>query len=598
MAALESTHRLNGSLKSESEELVRLVHSVDVPLPGNLRATWKGGGGASPTRQKAISRGDSMIKRVRIRGYRKFQDLDFRPHPIFNVLVGNNQSGKSTLLEAIGLAVTGRVNGRPAAEELNPYWFNRADVAAYLAARQTEQNPVAPPEITIEVTLHEHPDFASLVGADDLLTPGGHAPGVRLRVHLNEEYRSDFDTYIDDAGTKLLPTDFYTVDWRSFDNLPLTQKPRAMKLAVIDARTVRSGAGVDYHLRQVIGDHLSHDEQTGVSAAFRRAKETLAAEHLGVVNAKLAGGDELLDGGHVSLAMDHSSRTSWDNSVIPHVDDVPFAQAGQGQQAVTKIVLAMRRHADAAGAVMIEEPENHLSHSNLNVLLERIGALAHGDQQVFVTTHSSFVLNRLGVDRLRLVSDGTVHAFQALADETVQYFRRLPGFDTLRLILADRLVLVEGPSDELIFERLYRDRWGRRPIDDGIDVFSMRGLSQRRFLELAKLVGKQCVILSDHDDKTQEDVDAALAGLGELLSNRRKLLFGAVGAGKTLEPQIVHANGDDTLRALLGLSERANVARWMGNNKTDAALRIADAATQLTPPSYFVEAMEFIHERR
>ncbi|WP_414709568.1 ATP-binding protein [Ramlibacter sp.] len=37
---------------------------------------------------------------------------------------GANESGKSTLIEAIVLALTGRINGRSAADELNPYWFN------------------------------------------------------------------------------------------------------------------------------------------------------------------------------------------------------------------------------------------------------------------------------------------------------------------------------------------------------------------------------------------------------------------------------------------------------------------------------------------
>lgn len=534
-----------------------------------------------------------MIARVRIRGYRKFKTLDFRPHPTFNVLVGNNQAGKSTLLEAIGMAVTGRVNGRTVSEELNPYWFHAQTVSEYLAARARGENP-PPPEIFIEVTFQDRSEFAPLIGADDLDKPGDHAPGVRLRIRLNPEYRDEFDAYVAECGTKLLPTEYFTPDWRSFQGNHLTQRPRALAVAVIDSRTVRSTAGVDYHLRQVIGDNLTDEEQAAVSAAFRRVKENMTAEHLGDVNAKLAAGDELLDGGHVALAMDHSSRTSWDSSVIPHVDGVPFLLAGHGQQAVTKIVLAMRRHANAAGAVMIEEPENHLSHSNLNVLLDRIAALSHDDQQVFVTTHSSFVLNRLGLDRLRLVSDGDVRPFVDLHGDTVDYFRKLPGFDTLRLVLAQRVVLVEGPSDELLFERFYRDRWRCRPIDNGIEVFSMRGLSHRRFLELAKLVGKRCVILSDNDGRSQSEIDDARTDLGDLLNEDRVLLFGDVARGRTLEPQVLNVNDAKTLRTILG-TPRANLETWMGNNKTDAALKIFSSPTTITSPSYFTEALEFIH---
>nr|WP_159620302.1 TOPRIM nucleotidyl transferase/hydrolase domain-containing protein [Arthrobacter zhaoguopingii] len=534
-----------------------------------------------------------MIARVRIRGYRKFKTLDFRPHPMGNVIVGNNQAGKSTLLEAIGMAVTGRVNGRTVSEELNPYWFHAQTVAEYLAARARGEGP-PPPEIFIEVTLRDRSEFAPLIGADDLEKPSDHAPGVRLRIRLNPEYRDEFDAYVAQEGTKLLPTEYFSTDWRSFQGNHLTQRPRALAVAVIDSRTVRSTAGIDYHLRQVIGDNLTDEEHATVSAAFRRVKENMTAEHLGDVNAKLAVGDELLDGGHVALAMDHSSRTSWDSSVIPHVDGIPFLLAGHGQQAVTKIVLAMRRHTNAAGAVMIEEPENHLSHSNLNVLLDRIDTLSHDDQQVFVATHSSFVLNRLGLDRLQLVSNGDVRPFVDLPRDTVDYFRKLPGFDTLRLVLAQRVVLVEGPSDELLFERFYRDRWRRRPMDDGIEVFSMRGLSHRRFLELAKLVGKRCVILSDNDGRSQTEINDIRTDLGDLLNEDRVLLFGDGAGGRTLEPQVLNVNEADTLRTILG-TPRANLETWMGNNKTDAALKIFSAQTTITPPPYFVDALKFIH---
>jgi putative ATP-dependent endonuclease of OLD family len=533
-----------------------------------------------------------LITRVRIRGFRKFDDLIFYPHGTFNLLVGNNQAGKSTLLEAISMCLTGRVNGRTVSEELNPYWFNAKTVSAYFEAR-ARGDKVAAPEIFIEVTLQDRSDLATLIGADDLEEPQGDAPGVRLRVRLNEEYRADFETYIAHEQTKLLPTEYYTTDWRSFQGSPLLQKPRAISVATIDSRTVRSGAGIDYHLRQVISDNLTIEERAKFSAGFRKVKEDMTAEHLTEVNEKLSTGDELLDGGHVALAMDQTSRTSWDNSVVPHVDEVPFVFAGQGQQAVTKIVLAMRRHTGSTGVVMVEEPENHLSHSNLNVLLNRIVQHADIDQQVFVATHSSFVINRLGLDKLRVVSEGAIRAFTELTENTVNYFRKLPGFDTLRLVLAESVVLVEGPSDELLFERFYADMYGRRPIEDGVDTFSMRGLSHRRFLELAKLSNKRCVIITDNDDRSEEALGALRDDLGDLLADSRHLVFGDVGKGRTLEPQILAVNEESVLRSIFG-TPRADLSTWMGNNKTEAALKIAVSPTRISPPAYFLRAMELL----
>lgn len=70
--------------------------------------------------------------------------------------------------------------------------------------------------------------------------------------------------------------------------------------------------------------------------------------------------------------------------MTPHVNDVPFSMSGQGEQASIKISLAMSRHADKANIVMIEEPENHLSHTSLTTLLARIEKLAGDQQQLFI----------------------------------------------------------------------------------------------------------------------------------------------------------------------------------------------------------------------
>lgn len=53
-----------------------------------------------------------MITRIVIQGYRLFEEFELEPNPGMNILVGDNDAGKSTLLEAISLALTGRLNGR------------------------------------------------------------------------------------------------------------------------------------------------------------------------------------------------------------------------------------------------------------------------------------------------------------------------------------------------------------------------------------------------------------------------------------------------------------------------------------------------------
>ncbi|UQX12621.1 AAA family ATPase [Candidatus Mycobacterium methanotrophicum] len=112
-----------------------------------------------------------MIERVRIQGYRKFRELTFAPYQRLNILVGDNDAGKSTLLEAITLALTGRINGRTASDEVNPFWFNAQMVKEFFTARSAGETPV-PPAIEIEVFLYDRDEFQrNLFGANNSELP-------------------------------------------------------------------------------------------------------------------------------------------------------------------------------------------------------------------------------------------------------------------------------------------------------------------------------------------------------------------------------------------------------------------------------------------
>ncbi|MDQ4144904.1 MAG: AAA family ATPase, partial [Actinomycetota bacterium] len=401
-----------------------------------------------------------MIKRVVIHGYRRFEALDIEPIPGMNILVGDNESGKSTLLEAIALALTGRVNGRWAAEELNPFWFNRKLVSDFFE-RYAKDGSGKPPEITVELYLRGDDDVQSLRGVHNSL--GADCPGVRLHIAPSAEYEPEFKEYMKNAPPQILPVEFYVVDWRDFSDLPLGRRRKELGVAFIDARTIRSTSGIDYHTREMLTEHLDAAERAAISIAHRRAREDITTAVLGSINDRIAKENASLHDRPMGLQMDQSWRASWESGVVPQVDDIPFAMAGQGQQAAVKVALAMSR-SSAATYVLMEEPENHLSYGGLNRLLTRVESLATEDQQLFVTTHSSFVLNRLGLDKLLLLHRGHPAKLAALGDDTVAYFRKLPGFDTLRLVLARKLALVEGPSDAIVLERAIRDALGKAPL--------------------------------------------------------------------------------------------------------------------------------------
>lgn len=531
-----------------------------------------------------------MIERIVITGYRRFRNLLLEPSPGMNILVGDNEAGKSTLLEAIGLALTGRINGKWAQEELNPYWFNHDAVREFFASLRTH-SPLAPPEILIELYLTNDDDaLQELRGVHN--THQEAVPGVRIRIAPSDEYSAEFAAYLADADRPdLLPVEYYDVEWLDFSDGTLKRRPKALGLSVIDSRTIRSTSGVDFHTREMLADFIEVKERAAISVAHRRARHMITEGSLGDVNARIAAEGAAIHDKKLGLQMDQSANASWEAGIVPQVDDIPFGMSGQGQQAAIKVALAMSKAAEHTAFVLIEEPENHLSHTSLTRLVDRIEKLA-GTRQVFLTTHSSFVLNRLGLDRLRLLHGGRASGFDALTPDTVRYFQRLSGFDSLRLVLARTVVLVEGPSDEMLFARAFRDKHLEAPLARGIDVISMQGVALARSLELCAAIGRRVAALRDNDGKAPAHWEERVKEHLEV--GTRQLFIGLPTEGATLEPQVLGVNDDAAVRELLDYDGPLSTLDWMSSNKTEAALRIAESATGINYPSYISDAIEFV----
>ena len=529
-----------------------------------------------------------MISKVVIRGYRKFRHFFIAPDASTNIVVGDNETGKSTLLEAISLALSGRIDGRWANEELNPYWFNADEVRDYFSAYAT--NPQAPaPVISIELYFDSaDPDVQRMRGIHNSLNLD--CPGVKLEVVRNPDYDEEFDAYMSaEDRPDVLPTEYYEALWKDFNDTPLRRRPAALGLSVIDSRTIRSKAGVDYHTREILSSFLDPKERAAISVAHRKSRHDMTTTALKGLNEKVREGSEEIHDSPLDLTMDQSARASWEAGVVPQVTGIPFAMAGQGQQASIKVALAMKRKADYARTVLIEEPETHLAYSRLHKLIDRVEKLAGDNQQLFVTTHSSFVLNRLGLNKLICLRGDSAGRITDLANDTVQYFKHLSGYDTLRLVLANRLVLVEGPSDEMVFKRGYFDRFKQYPEAAGIDVISMNGITFKRALELCALLDRDVVALQDNDGTPVADI---LQEVAEFMSATRAMFVGDPSLGRTLEPQLIIANGFEHMRTVLGLRSHDNPETWMPNHKTEGALRILESKQAVLMPDYITQAVE------
>jgi predicted ATP-dependent endonuclease of OLD family len=295
------------------------------------------------------------------------------------------------------------------------------------------------------------------------------------------------------------------------------------------------------------------------------------------------------------MEINASQANQWESALAPHLDSLPLHLAGSGEQSKLKILLALARKVADAHLILIEEPENHLSFSSLNQLIEKIGSKC-AERQVVISTHSSYVINKLGLDRLMLLSGNEVTRTTDLPAATLNYFKKLSGYDTLRLVLAKAVILVEGPSDELIIQRAYRDKHGKLPIENGVDVINVRGLSAKRFLDLAVPLARRVAVVNDNDGDFDENITAKYADYSAHT-------FVTIHASddnehKTLEPQLVASAGLKTVNTVLGKSfvTDEEASSYMVQNKTDSALAFFETAQSVIWPKYIQDAINGISQ--
>jgi predicted ATP-dependent endonuclease of OLD family len=387
---------------------------------------------------------------------------------------------------------------------------------------------------------------------------------------------------------------------RSFARRGITSRSIPIKSALIDSSSARLQNGSDVYVSRIIRDVLEETERASISQAHRKLKEAFVEDkNLQLINERITKAAKISQKS-VSISVDLSSQTAWENSLMTYIDFIPFQYIGKGEQCVikTKLALSTKKNAEAT-AILMEEPENHLSHARLNELIADLTD-QHGQKQIIISTHSSFVANKLGLDHLIVLRDSQVVRISEL--EASDFFKKLAGYDTLRLALAHKAILVEGDSDELVVQRAYMDaNGGRVPIQDGIDVISV-GTAFLRFLELARPLKIPVAVVTDNDGDTAAIEKKYAAHKGEAFVNicfdqvvdsGSLTVKGKAFNYNTLEPKLLKANSLATLNSVLGASAKTDdeLLVHMQANKTKSALSIFSSTTAIAYPNYIKRAI-------
>ncbi len=544
------------------------------------------------------------ISKVHIENFKIFKgSFKLNLNKGINILVGDNEAGKSTIIEAIHLALTGMLNGRYMKSELTQYIFNSEIVAEYIQSLEPNNATLPLPHILIEIYMSGE-DLAEFEG--DGNSEKVKMSGISLKIAFDEKYQKEYKDLVKIGGIKTLPIEYYSMSWSTFArDEGVTPRTIPIKSALIDSASHKLQNGSDVYISRIVKEFLDSNEIVEISQAHRKMKEFFMGEDaIKKINEKIKTAAKISEK-RVELSVELSSKNAWESSLMTYFEDIPFHYIGKGEQCIVKTKLALgHKKAKEANLILLEEPENHLSHSKLNQLIRDLKSDRDG-KQILISTHSSFVANKLGLENLILLNNCKTIRLNDLSDETQRFFEKLSGYDTLRLILCDHAILVEGDSDELIVQKAFMiNNNGCLPIEKGVDVISV-GTSFLRFLEIAEKIEKKTTVVTDNDG----DVDALKSKYEEYLGDNAKSFIqinfdSVVDSGNleigdkkfnynTLEPKLLKANDLSKLNTVFGksFSDEDDMHRYMKSHKTECALKIFDTAEEVKFPEYILNAI-------
>lgn len=554
------------------------------------------------------------IARVHIGNFRCFHDttIDFRPG--LNVIIGENNAGKTTLLKALALVFERRGRSRPTIHD-----FHRL-----------LEPLTAPPAITVEATLRSSPNDTesdrALVGSWLTKLDKPWEAQLTYSFFLPEQHHKEFTEAL--VGTdrdrffevveEFIPKYVSRVYGGNPATL-VTADPESLAkfdCQFLDAlRDVESEmfAGGNPLFRSMLLEVLDlgkkPEECRDLRAAFRKNSNTLRDELVGRLDTdrlfRLVAVTGAADGGSPKLhgALDESDLMAALRLFIAReIFAFPATHNGLGYNNLLYISLVLAslsfrvskerlgQNAAIFPMLLIEEPEAHLhpalQYKLLAHIVDRVHAEPHQNRQVFVTTHSTHITaaSRLSpIICLSVRADGAIgvsypsrlYPDTAEGRESRGYVERYLDATKSAMLFAKATVFVEGIAEQLVVPALAR-MLGKSFDEHHVCVVRVDGVTFKHFLPLfgAGVVAEQQPYALDRQVACLVDADPARREKAVKNSKRKSCFPFSLNLDLTRYEYIPLSGALTNLQTLKG--GRANIDVFHGEKTFEYDLALAN----------------------
>lgn len=519
------------------------------------------------------------IVKLKLKNFKRFREFNIALDETRNVIIGDNEAGKSSVLTAIELVLSG---SRSRVESVGIENLMNVDVVNEFFSTG-DKSIERLPEIHVEVHLNEEGNL-DLFGVNHL--GPGEANGIRLVCKPDLEF-SPLIQEVLSLEEDNFPFEFYAIKFSTFSGQPYSGYRKFLRYVTIDSANINTDYAHSHYIKTMYEASVSDANRVKLQNEYRQQKLKFRDNNLDLMNSGLD---------HYDFSIRSGSRFNLETDLTLTQGSIPVENRGTGKQCFIKTEFALRKKlgGNDINVVLLEEPENHLSHSNMNKLVSKI----EGSQsrQVIIATHSSLICSRLDLRKAILINSSSTapSSLQALTPDTAKFFIKAPNNNILELVLSNKAILVEGDAEFILIEALYESVTGSTLSDDGLHVISVGGTSFKRYMELAKHLNIQIAVIRDNDGDYEENCVSNYEGY---VSDKIKVFSDEDKDRYTFEVCIYRDNQSLCNELFSSSRSRKSPLEYMLANKTESAFKLLDnKADQFKVPSYIEEALKWIKQ--
>ena len=525
------------------------------------------------------------IKKIYIEGFKKFKKLDFDLNMGRNIIVGENEKGKSTILEAIDIVVNQKY------KNTDKYIIQELLNVEERQKFQKEPTVKNLPRIYIELELeldNLNIDSKKYYGTDNLDNKEKY--GLKFRCEIDDDYIDDLSSYIREGK---IPYEYYRMDWDTFSGSGYRLQKKVYNSILIDSSNIDPNSSFNYYNKSLFYSIHNMEDRLKFKNSFREKMIGLFDE--------IGMNGIIKDGNRFGI---NHKKIIFENILSIYDGDIPLENKGKGMENIIKTKMALSREETKIDTVLIEEPENHLSHSNLLKMIEDISENSDSSQLI-LTTHENMIASRLNLKNIIWLSDeGEAIKLSGINDETADFFMRADDNKFLQFLLSDKVILVEGTTEYLLIPELFKDYFGKSLEEENITIISCGGISYKRYLDIAETIGKKVCVITDNDGNKENLSEIKIYNSKQEL---QKIFTDNDLENFTLEVCIYKLN-ESKLKDIIKTQEKSKYnfkginygdvgvphLGKMLNNKVDIAYTMIKENHKWDMPSYVKEAIEWI----